>query len=60
MILFSLVAPVPINNSMKKWTPTSVPADWKAMEQRWDLYHWMRTLLLIAAFALLALSIAPY
>jgi hypothetical protein len=30
------------------------------MEQRWDLYHWMRTLLLIAAFALLALGIAPY
>ena len=60
MVLFSLVAPVPINNRIKKWTATSLPADWKAMEQRWDLYHWIRTLLLIAAFALLALGIASY
>jgi uncharacterized membrane protein len=60
MVLFSLVGPVPINNRMKKWTPASLPPDWKAMEQRWDLYHWIRTLLLIAAFALLALGIVPY
>lgn len=53
-VLFSLVGPVPINNRIKFWTPTQLPADWKA--HRWDLYHWFRTAGLIVAFALLVLS----
>ncbi len=27
-VLFSLVAPVPINNRIAKWTPKSLPEDW--------------------------------
>lgn len=57
-VVFSLVAPVPINNRITKWTPQSLPRDWKAQEHRWDLYHWLRTCGLIGAFAVLALSIA--
>jgi uncharacterized membrane protein len=56
-ILFSLVGPVPINNRMKKWTPNSLPSDWREQERRWDLYHWLRTCGLIAAFAILVLSV---
>jgi uncharacterized membrane protein len=56
-VLFSLAAPVPINNRIAKWTTTSLPENWKAMEQRWDLYHALRTGALIIAFALLALSL---
>jgi membrane-associated protease RseP (regulator of RpoE activity) len=55
-ILFSLVGPVPINNRVKLWTPTNLPADWRAQEHRWDLYHWFRTCGLIIAFTLLVLS----
>jgi hypothetical protein len=55
-VIFSLVGPVPINNRIKLWTPTQLPADWKAQEHRWDLYHWIRTAGLIIAFALLILS----
>jgi hypothetical protein len=55
-ILFSLGGPVPINNRVKLWTPANVPADWRAQERRWDLYHWVRTAGLIVAFALLVLS----
>jgi hypothetical protein len=55
-VIFSLVGPVPINNRIKLWTPTQLPADWKAQEHRWDLYHWIRTAGLIIAFALLVLS----
>ncbi len=55
-ILFSLVGPVPINNRVKLWTPANLPADWRAQERRWDLYHWVRTAGLIVAFALLILS----
>jgi hypothetical protein len=55
-ILFSLVAPVPINNRITKWTPLSLPNDWKAQEQRWDAYHWVRTCWLIVALGLLIAS----
>jgi uncharacterized membrane protein len=56
-ILFSLVGPVPINNQIRKWTVESLPEGWKAMEHRWDVYHWVRTCALVIAFALLALSL---
>ena len=55
-IVFSLAAPVPINNRVKLWTPANLPANWRAQERRWDLYHWFRTVGLIVAFALLVLS----
>jgi uncharacterized membrane protein len=55
-VLFSLGGPVPINNRVKLWTPANLPADWRAQERRWDLYHWVRTAGLIVAFALLVLS----
>ena len=55
-VVFSLVAPVPINNRIKNWTPKNLPEDWRAQETRWDRYHWFRTCGLIVAFALLLLS----
>jgi len=55
-VVFSLVAPVPINNRIAKWTPKSIPEDWNAQEHRWDLYHFVRTCGLVAAFAILSLS----
>ncbi len=36
-VLFSLVAPVPINNRIAKWTPKSLPEDWSTQEHRWDI-----------------------
>jgi uncharacterized membrane protein len=56
-VVFSLVGPVPINNRIAKWTPESLPTDWQAQEHRWDQYHWLRTCGLIAAFAVLVLSV---
>jgi uncharacterized membrane protein len=56
-VAFSLVGPVPINNRVAKWTPKSLPADWKAQADRWDLYHWLRTCGLVVAFALLVLMV---
>ncbi len=59
-VVFSLVAPVPINNRIAKWTATSLPGDWMAQEHRWDVYHWLRTAALVVAFAILALSIGAH
>ncbi len=56
-VLFSLVGPVPINNRIMKWTPESLPNDWRSQEHRWDLYHWVRTAGLIVGFALLVFSV---
>ena len=56
-VIFSLVAPVPINNRIIKWTTSSVPGNWRALEHRWDIYHWVRTCALIVAFALLVISV---
>jgi uncharacterized membrane protein len=56
-VVFSLVGPVPINNRIAKWTPASLPEDWRAQEHRWDLYHWLRTCGLIVGFAMLVLSV---
>lgn len=55
-VVFSLIGPVPINNRIRLWTPANLPADWQAQERRWDLYHWLRTAALIAAFVLLVLG----
>jgi len=55
-VVFSLVAPVPINNRIAKWTPQSIPEDWNAQERRWDMYHFVRTCGLVVAFAILSLS----
>src|SRR6266446_4560852 len=56
-VLFSLVGPVPTNNRIARWTPESLPSDWRQQEDRWDLYHWLRTCGLIAAFAIVVLGI---
>ncbi|MFZ0786705.1 MAG: DUF1772 domain-containing protein [Candidatus Acidiferrales bacterium] len=56
-VVFSLVGPVPINNRITRWTPESIPDDWKTQEHRWDVYHWSRTVGLIAAFVMLVLSV---
>jgi uncharacterized membrane protein len=56
-VVFSLVGLVPINNRIAKWTTESLPEDWQAQEDRWDQYHWWRTCGLIAAFAILVLSV---
>ncbi len=56
-VVLSLIGPVPINSRIAKWTPESLPSDWRNQEHRWDLYHGVRTVALIVAFALLVLSV---
>jgi len=59
-VVFSLVGLVPINNRIAKWTPESLPEEWRVQEHRWDLYHWLRTPGLVVAFAFLVLSIGTH
>ncbi|HWG24904.1 DUF1772 domain-containing protein [Actinospica sp.] len=57
-VLMSVLLLVPINNQSKTWTPENRPADWKEQSSRWDRYHYVRVVVIIAAFALLATALA--
>lgn len=43
----------PINKTVNSWTPESLPRDWGNLRDRWHLFHTIRLVLLIAAFAAL-------
>ncbi|MEU7606174.1 DUF1772 domain-containing protein [Streptomyces sp. NPDC040724] len=57
-VIMSLLLLVPINNRNKTWTPENRPADWKEQANRWDRYHYVRVVVIIAAFSLLAAALA--
>jgi uncharacterized membrane protein len=57
-VIMSLLLLVPINNRGKTWTTENRPEDWKEQMNRWDRYHYLRVVIIIAAFALLATALA--
>jgi uncharacterized membrane protein len=57
-VIMSLLLLVPINNRGKTWTPENRPEDWKEQTNRWDRFHYVRVVGIIAAFALLAAALA--
>jgi uncharacterized membrane protein len=52
VILITVLVEVPINNQTRLWTPTSLPADWKEVRDRWALFHLIRTFTSLAALGL--------
>lgn len=56
-VIMSLVLLVPINNRNKTWTPDSRPDDWKEQVHRWDKYHYVRVVVIIAAFAVIGAAL---
>ncbi|MGW0856717.1 anthrone oxygenase family protein [Streptomyces sp. NPDC002690] len=57
-VIMSLLLLVPINNRGKTWTPENRPADWKEQMNRWDRYHYVRVVVIVAAFAFLVTALA--
>ncbi|MGW6589845.1 anthrone oxygenase family protein [Streptomyces globisporus] len=57
-VVMSLLLLVPINNRGKTWTPESRPEDWREQMNRWDRYHYVRVVILVAAFASLVTALA--
>jgi hypothetical protein len=55
--LLSVLLPVPINNKIAQLDPQHLPANFLALRRRWDLYHGIRVVLLIAADVLLILAV---
>jgi uncharacterized membrane protein len=53
-IITTLLVNVPINTEiMDTWSAQSPPADWAETRDRWNLFHAIRTVLMVAAFVCL-------
>ena len=48
---------VPINNLNKTWTPENRPADWQQQLRRWERFHYLRVVVIVAAFTLLTAAL---
>lgn len=55
-VLMSVLLLVPINNRSLTWTAEDHPADWREQYQRWDRLHYVRVVVIVAAFALIAVA----
>jgi hypothetical protein len=56
-LLITLLVEVPINNQIKTWTTSMVPADWEAIRARWNVFHAARTFISLASVASFSLAI---
>jgi uncharacterized membrane protein len=48
-LVITLAVEVPIDNQIQDWTAATLPADWRSIQSRWELFHTIRTLVSIAA-----------
>jgi len=58
VLLMTLIVLVPIDNDIKTWTETNVPADWESLRSKWAVWHAARTFASIAGFIFFELFIA--
>jgi Domain of unknown function (DUF1772) len=56
MIIYTVFLPVPINNQIARWQLDSLPANWRGLRQRWDVFHAIRVGFLVIALILLVAS----
>lgn len=51
VLVITVLVEVPIDNQLKNWTTTTIPPDWHAIRDRWEMYHTGRTFLSLAGMA---------
>ena len=60
MTLITLLVNVPIDGLIAGWTVATLPADWREIRDRWEVFHAARTFLSLAGLAcVLAGSLLP-
>jgi uncharacterized membrane protein len=57
-LIVTLAVEVPIDNRIQAWTVATLPADWRSIQSRWELWHTIRTFLSIAAVVTATISAA--
>ena len=55
-LAITLAVNVPIDRQIQSWTTAALPADWRAIRDRWEFYHGLRTLLSVAGLTSLFAS----
>jgi len=55
-MIITLMVNVPIDRQIQGWTTATLPADWSAIRDRWELYHGLRTLISLMALSSLFAS----
>ncbi|GAA1557480.1 MULTISPECIES: DUF1772 domain-containing protein [Brevibacterium] len=55
-VIMSVLLLVPINNRSLTWTAEDHPEDWREQYQRWDRLHYVRVVVIVAAFTLIAVA----
>jgi uncharacterized membrane protein len=56
VLVVTLAVEVPIDNRIQAWTAATLPADWRSIQSRWELWHTIRTFTSIAAVAAATIS----
>jgi uncharacterized membrane protein len=56
-LIITVGVEVPIDNQIKTWTETTVPANWESLRHTWDTFHTTRTFLSVSSLAFFALGI---
>jgi hypothetical protein len=56
-IVYTLIAPAPLNSRIAHWDLNALPPDWKQMRRRWDAMHAIRCVFLVVALVLLVVSL---
>jgi uncharacterized membrane protein len=57
-LVITLAVEVPIDNQIQDWTAATLPADWRSIQSRWELWHTIRTFASIAAVVAATISAA--
>ncbi len=55
-LIITVAVEVPIDNQTSLWTVATLPPDWQAIRDRWELHHTIRTFLGLAALGSLVAS----
>jgi uncharacterized membrane protein len=55
-LVITLAVEVPIDNQIETWTVATLPADWRSIQARWELWHTIRTFSSIAAVVAATIS----
>ena len=61
-LVITLAVEVPIDNRIETWTAATLPADWRSIQTRWELWHTIRTFASIAAViaATVSATVIPF
>lgn len=52
-LIVSLLVNVPIDEQVKQWTISTLPANWQEIRDRWQFYHTVRTFASLGGLALI-------